>query len=162
MDIDSLKSDLLSEIEKLNSKFELSQNIPENYFEPGMMENLDQYYGKYDEGSNTVVIKTNIKGLRYEGRTIRLDDLTVGKKVKILRESFNAYNSNNFMIVTLENESLGNLSADLCNVIAPLYDRGYLTIENAIVSYIEKIQDRSRYAKQGVLFVEITAKFRGI
>ena len=48
-DINILKQDLIIEINKLAHKFELSSVIPDDYFEPGMMENLDQYYGSYDE-----------------------------------------------------------------------------------------------------------------
>lgn len=44
-DINILKQDLIIEINKLAHKFELSSVIPDDYFEPGMMENLDQYYG---------------------------------------------------------------------------------------------------------------------
>lgn len=46
-DINILKQDLIIEINKLAHKFELSSVIPDDYFEPGMMENLDQYYGSY-------------------------------------------------------------------------------------------------------------------
>ena len=52
-------------------------------------------------------------------------------------------------------KSEGKLPAELCNVIAPLYDAGYLTIEKSTVSFIEKIGERSRYAMQGILFIEM-------
>ncbi len=54
------------------------------------------------------------------------------------------------------------MPAELCNVIAPLYDMGYLTIDNPTVSYLEKLQDRSRYAKQGVLFIRLMLHLRNI
>lgn len=58
-------------------------------------------------------------------------------------------------IINENGDNLGNLPAELCNVIAPLYDAGYLTIEKSTVSFIEKIGERSRYAMQGILFIEM-------
>ena len=52
------------------------------------------------------------------------------------------------------------MSAELCNVIAPLYDMGELTIEKAVVSFVEPISRRSRHAKQAILFVELRAKIK--
>jgi hypothetical protein len=162
MDIKSLKEDLLIEINKLAYKFELSSTVSDDYFEPGMMENLDQYYGSYDDTTNTIVLKTEVKGLRYEGRTPRLERLSVGDTIAVVREESNIYNSNNFMVNTADGKSLGNMPAELCNAIAPLYDMGYLTIDSATISYLEKIQDRSRYAKQGVLFIKLILHLRNI
>ncbi len=162
MDINSAKQDLLIEINKLAHKFELSSAVPDDYFEPGMMENLDQYYGAYDESAQTIVLRTEVRGLRYEGRTPRLEMLSVGDPIAVVREPSNIYNSNNFMVNTTDGKSLGNMPAELCNAIAPLYDIGYLTIDGAYVSYLEKIQDRSRYAKQGILFIELTLRLRKI
>ena len=59
-------------------------------------------------------------------------------------------------------ESLGNLPAELCNALAPLYDSGCATILTSTVSYIEKLRERSRYAKQGDMFVELHIKMHGI
>ncbi len=160
--MNSSKQDLLTEINKLAHKFQLSSEIPDDYFEPGMMENLDQYYGSYDEATNTIILKTEVRGLRYEGRTPRLERLSVGDSVAVVREESNIYNSNNFMVNTTDGKSLGNMPAELCNVIAPLYDMGYLTIDNQAVSYLEKLQDRSRYAKQGVLFIRLMLHLRNI
>ena len=162
MDINSSKQDLLTEINKLAHKFQLFSSIPDDYFEPGMMENLDQYYGSYDDATNTIILKTEVRGLRYEGRTPRLERLSVGDSVAVVREESNIYNSNNFMVNTTDGKSLGNMPAELCNVIAPLYDMGYLTIDNPTVSYLEKLQDRSRYAKQGVLFIKLMLHLRNI
>lgn len=90
-DINILKQDLIIEINKLAHKFELSSVIPDDYFEPGMMENLDQYYGSYDETTQTIILKTEVKGLRYEGRTPRLEKISVGDPVVVAREESNIY-----------------------------------------------------------------------
>ena len=160
-DIVASKKDLLEFVSFLNQKFELSKTVELDYFEPGMMENLDQYKGEYDESNNMITLRVDAKGLRYDNRTQNLERLSVGEPVDIVRESGNLYNSNNFMIKN-KKYSLGNLPAELCNALAPLYDSGYATVLSAEVSYIEKLRDRSRYAKQGILFVELHIKLRSI
>ena len=149
---------LLGEIEKLNARHELSGNLPELYFEPGMMENLDRFYGSFDEATGTAVIRTEVKGVRYEGRTQRLEYYREGNGVRLIRDPDNIYNSCNFAIVSEAGENLGNLAAELCNAIAPLYDDGRLSFESSFISYMERIGDRSRYARQGILFIEIRMK----
>lgn len=52
------------------------------------------------------------------------------------------------------------MPAELCNVIAPLYDNGELLIESAFVSFVDPISKRSRHAKQAVLFVEAHMELR--
>lgn len=159
--IDS-KNELIRIANKLNEKFNLSNTIEDDYFEPGMMENLDQYMGQYDVIKNQVTIRTEVKGLRYENRTPRLANMLVGDIVNIVRDSENKFNSNNFNIVNKSNEDMGTLPADICNALAPLYDLGYATILESKVSYIERIFERSRYAKQGVLFLEIKIQLLGV
>lgn len=101
------------------------------------------------------------EGLRYDNRTRNLEKMSVGDSVDIERDSGNLYNPNNFTIKD-KVYYLGNLPAELCNALAPLYDTGYATVLSSAISYIEKLKDRSRYAKQGVMFVELTIKLRGI
>lgn len=91
-----------------------------------------------------------------------MEKISVGDPVVVAREESNIYNPNNFMVNTTDGKSLGNMAAELCDVIAPLYDAGYLTIDSSTASYLEKIQDRSRYAKQGILFIKLTLHLRNI
>ena len=70
------------------------------------------------------------------------------------------YNSNNFILTTSENKDVGNMPAELCNAIAPLYDAGLLNIVGSKVSFVEPISKRSRYAKQAILFVEMEGKIK--
>lgn len=160
-DVVSSKEELLSFVESLNQKFELSKSVGEDYYEPGMMENLYQYKGEYNSEANIITLRTEAKGLRYDNRTRNLEKKSVGDPIEIVRDADNLYNSNNFTIKS-GFYSLGTLPAELCNVLAPLYDTGYATIPSATISYMAKLKDRSRYAKQGVMFVELTIKLRGI
>ena len=156
------KAELLELVNAYQNKYELSKTIDEDYFEPGMMENLDQYIGVYDESTNTIKVRLDVKGLRYDNRTQRIDDMEISEPVIIERDEANSYNSNNFYVKKENNEDIGNLPAEFCNVLAPLYDMGYARIEKSAVSYIEKLSDRSRYARQGVMFLEIQIKLIGI
>ena len=47
------------------------------------------------------------------------------------------------------------MPAELCNVVAPLYDAGSLRFDRAAVSFVEPLSKRSRHAKQAILFVEL-------
>jgi hypothetical protein len=161
-DILQAKHDLLEFVNGLKYKYELSKTVGEDYYEPGMMENLEQYRGEYVEQVNMIFLRVESKGLRYDNQTQNLERVSVGDEVRIVRDNDNPFNSNNFAIKSNKNEALGNLPAELCNALAPLYDAGYATILTATVSYIERLKDRSRYAKQGVMFVELNIKMRGI
>ncbi len=156
------KTELLNITESFQKKHDLSETVSDDYFEPGMMENLDQYMGVYDEENNQIRIRTEVKGLRYENRTQKINDMKVHDRVLIRRDEANQFNSNNFSVHKLNGEDIGNLPADLCNALAALYDKGYAQFESAEVSYIERLSERSRYARQGILFLEICIKLIGI
>lgn len=156
------KNAFISLVNKYRDKYEFSKNIPENWYEPGMMQNLDQFYGEYIEEEKKAIIRTNVMGLKYNNRTVNLEDISTEEKVNIIREENNQYNSNNFAVISLEGKDLGNLPSELCDVMAPLYDAGYLIIKKAKACYIEQIFQRSRYAEQGVLFVELIIELVGI
>lgn len=158
----SYKNNLLEIAGQFQKKYELSKTVGDDYYNPGMMENLDQYRGEFCPETNILKIRTESKGLRYENRTQRLESLSVGDQVKIVRDPENEFNTNNFRILSVKDEDLGNLSADLCNALAYLYDYGYAVITSSAITYIESIFQRSRYAKQGIMFIELEIQFRGI
>lgn len=153
---------LLGYAKQLMQRYELSKTVDDSYFEPGMMEYLDQSYGEFNNETNKLILRFEIKGTRYEGRTERLELTNFNDPVKIIREAKNAFNSNNFMIVNDRHQTLGNMPAELCNVLAPLYDGGYATIDSSRISFVEPISKRSKHAKQGIAFVEVIISFKGI
>ena len=146
---------LLAEIEKLHKRKVLSANLPEDYFEPGEMEYLDQYEGTFDETERKGILCFEVKGTQYEGRTEELERIKAGETVIVLRDAENQYNSSNFRILSEKSRDLGNMPADLCNAIAPLYDDGRLAILSSEASFVEPISARSRYARKAVLFVKM-------
>jgi len=152
------RNDLLAEARALHRRQELSQNLPEHYFEPGMMEYLDQFEGHFDPQTGALLLRFEVKGIRYEGRTELCEKLCTGQPVRILREKENPYNSNNFKILTEKGRTLGNLPAQLCNAMAPLVEGGELILGQAKISFVEPISKRSRHAKQAILFVELQAQ----
>lgn len=156
--IQEQKENLLAEVEKLHQRHELAGTVRKDYFEPGMMEYLEQSDGVFDEASGEVLARFEVKGTRYEGRTEQIEKVKTGDPVQIVRDCKNLYNSNNFMILTARGKNLGNMPAQLCNVIAPLYDSGNLTVVRSEISFVEPISKRSRHAKQAVLFVKLRMK----
>lgn len=153
------KENLLAEIEKLHQRHELSKTVGADYFEPGMMEYLEQSEGVFDETNGEILIRFEVKGTRYEGRTEQIEKVKNGDSVRIVRDCENPYNANHFMILTEKGKNLGNMPAQLCNTIAPLHDNGKLSFTQAQVSFVEPISRRSRHAKQAVLFVEVKIHF---
>ena len=148
----------LAEMNKLNYKKELSTQVQADYFEPGMMEYLDQYAGYYDEIEKQYVLCFEVKGTRYEGRTELLEKVKVNDVVLPVRQSDNQYNANHFDLQTKKGRSIGVMPKNLAEVIAPLYDVGKLEFTDAFISFIDPISKRSRYAKQAVAFVVIKLK----
>lgn len=151
---------LLAEVNKLHARNELSQTVGADYFEPGMMEYLDQSEGLFNTETGEVLLRFEVKGTRYEGRTEQIEKVQLHDDVLVQRDEKNSFNANNFELQTTTSKSLGYIPAELCNVIAPLYDSGELRVVKAYVSYVEPISKRSRHAKQAVLFVELKLRIQ--
>ena len=148
------------EAAKLFRRYELSKNITPDYFEPGMMEYLDKSYGLFDEHTGAFLLRFESKGTRYGDRTEQIEKLSIGDPIAIIRDAENEYNSNNFVLTASGGKDVGNMPAELCNAIAPLYDDGLVEISDSKVSFVEPISKRSRYAKQAILFVQVEGKIK--
>jgi hypothetical protein len=151
---------LLSEVNKLHARYELSGTLPSDYFEPGMMEYLDKSEGLYHHDSGELLLRFEVKGTRYDGRTELIETVNVGDPVITARDETNQFNPNNFTFFTADNRNLGNMPADLCNAIAPLYDDNSLEIKDTKVSFVDPVSKRSRHAKQAILFVEMKCQLK--
>ncbi len=149
---------LLDVIDALHHRHVLSKTVTPDYFEPGMMEYLEESDGIYDPETGKLLLRFEAKGTRYEGRTETIEKMKVGDRITILRDASNAYNSNNFTMINAKGYNVGNMPADICNALAPLYDAGVLILMDACVSFVEPITKRNRHAKQAVLFVELRGK----
>ena len=149
------KASLLREAEKLHQRLELSKTVGPDWYEPGMMEFLDQSEGLWNESAGQLLLRFESRGTRYDGRTEQLELLDVGDPITVRRDPDNPYNPNCFILIAEKDRDVGYMPAEMCNAMAPLYDAGALTFERAVVCYVEPISKRSRYARQGVLFVEL-------
>lgn len=148
---------LMVEIEKLHNRNLLSKTVGPDYYEPGMMEYLECSEGMY-KGDGTFLIRFEARGTRYEGRTELIEKVALDDVINVVRDAENQFNENNFRILTEKGHDVGNMPAELCNAIAPLYDAGELVITRSVVSFVEPISKRSRHAKQAILFVELEGK----
>ena len=149
------KEILLTEMAKLHARHELSKDMEPDFFEPGMMEYPEQSDGSWDESTGELVLRFESKGTRYDGRTEQIEKVKAGDMIRITRDPENAFNPHNFLLFTEKGKDVGNMPAELCNAVAPLYDAGNLAIESASASFVDPISKRSRHAKQAILFVEI-------
>lgn len=149
---------LNSEIQKLHHRQELAGQVGPDWFEPGMMEYLDQSDGFYDPASGSLILRFEARGTRYDGRTEVIEKVRLGDPIRILRDAENPYNPNNFTMETEKGNNVGHMPAELCNALAPFHDEGRLIIDSAEVSYVEPISRRSRHAKQAVLFVKLCGR----
>ena len=154
------KAALLAETEKLHQRKVLSERVEPGWYEPGMMEYLSESDGIYDETTGSLLLRFEARGTRYEGRTEQIEKVQLGDALRIEREPENPFNANNFRILTAKGQNVGNMPAELCNAIAPLYDEGSLAIESASVSFVEPISKRNRHAKQAILFVEMRCRWK--
>ena len=142
-------------VERFHQRYELSKTITPDYFEPGMMEYLEQSDGCYDSETGDLLLCFEVMGTRYEGRTETIEKMKVGDSITILRDAANAYNANNFTLINAKGQNVGNMPADICYALAPLYDAGALILMDAHVSFVDPITKRNRHAKQAVLFVKL-------
>lgn len=103
---------LLKELEKLHKRNELSRTVGEDYFEPGMMEYLEQFDGYFVESTGELVLRFEAKGTRYEGRTEQIEKIKAGDPIRIARDKENPYNANNFMLLTHKGQNVGTMPAE--------------------------------------------------
>lgn len=132
------KQALFEEMNKLHERTELSKTVGPDYYEPGMMEYLDQSDGSYDSHSHELCLRFEARGTRYAGRTERIEHVHVGDLIQIVRDPNNPYNANNFVLHTAKGQDVGNMPAELCNAIAPLYDNGAIKITSTKVGGVDK------------------------
>lgn len=149
---------LMEQIERLHARHELYGHTPPEYFEPGMMEYLEQSDGYYDSETGIIMLQFESRGTRYEGRTEQIEKIRLDDQIQVVRDPENPFNRNNFRLMTAKGEDVGNMPAELCNAVAPLFDAKALILEECRVSYVEPISKRNRHAKQAVLFVKLTSR----
>lgn len=145
----------IEQVIKLHSRHEYAETIRPDTYEPGMMEYPEKSDGLYDPETGCFTLFFESRGTRYDGRTEQIEKVQSGDVIIIRRDSENQYNSNNFRLFTSNDKDVGNMPAELCNAIAPLFDSGMLQFDESFVSFADPISKRPRHAKQAVLFVKL-------
>lgn len=156
------KKDFLWLVENIRNRNALVTEYDPSVFAPGLLDGLDKVGASYDERTGIAVIKTEVQGTLYEGRTPRIESLSVGSALKIVREPSNTYNSNNLSVRNMKNESLGNLSSEIGNALSPLMDEKAAAITKASVSYVEPRSARGPQAKKAILYTEFQVKLQQV
>lgn len=137
--MNDLLTALKIEVDKLHHRQELSKTVGPDYYEPGLMEYLDQSDGKLETTTGKLMLRFEVKGIRYEGRNELIEKIHLYDPLQLCREKENPFNPNNFYLATLKGKNVGNMPAELCNALAPFYDAGLLKIISCKVSYVEPI-----------------------
>lgn len=88
-DLLTYKEELIKLTAAYDEKLALSREVGPDHYDPGMMENLEQYKGVYDEAIKQIVIRCEPKGLRYDNRTANLEAMAVGDDVNVIRDANN-------------------------------------------------------------------------
>lgn len=105
--------------------------------------------------THTVEICVEVRGTQFEGRSERIECIVEGDIVNLVREPFNKYNSNNLAVRNNDKKSLGNLPAELADILSPLIARGNAKIVRTQVAHVEPLSKRSKRAKKAILYVSI-------
>lgn len=116
----------------------------------------------FNERTNLAEISIEVVGTQYEGRSGRIENISVGDSVNLVREPENKYNTNNISVQNTVGQSLGNLPADLANVLSPLLDGAEAKIKQAKVSFVEPLSKRSARAKKAILYVSFLVELEKV
>ena len=147
------RKNLLEKIKEIQSINALATKFEPGTFMTGVGD--ANQYADYNSTTGDIIIRTEVQGTQYEGRSQKIESVKEGNSVIVEREPNNLYNSNNLAVLNSKKESLGNFSSDLCDCISPLLDSDMLDILYAKVSYVEPLSQRSSRAKKAILYIEI-------
>lgn len=125
------------------------------YFVKALGSYDEHEYGSYNQDTGEVVVSFEVAGTQYEGRTERIEKVTLDDKVKVIRDKNNQYSEFNLAVENTNGESLGNLRADACECISPLLDEGILKIKESKVSFVEPLSKRGPRCKKAILYIEL-------
>lgn len=109
----------------------------------------------YDQSLNKMTLLVEVQGTQYEGRNSRIENIKINDNVIIEREPNNKYNNLNLSVLNDNNESLGNLSAYVCDILSPLLDDNIITIDSSKVIYVEPLSKRSSKCKKSLLTINL-------
>ena len=147
----------------VNSKtFSLPPDMAKN-FAFGFGQNGDKHVGlRYEDNGLKIVLCAEVVGTMYEGRSERIEHISVGDAVLVMRDKENTYNSKNFAVQNPKGESLGNLEKELCEPLSGIVDEGFGNIIDSEVFYVEKLSERGSRAKKAILYIKISIRLKDV
>ena len=89
------------------------------------------------------------------GRSERIEHVKKGDKIIVVRDRDNEYSDLNLAVFNENNESLGKISARVCEVISPLLDKDLIKLIDAKVSHVEPLSKRGPRCRKALLFVSL-------
>ena len=149
-----------SVVELKNDLFRLGNDLNSDWYYLETKDKIGKKFDSYDSSTNTMILLVEVQGTQYEGRNTRIEDLLINDKVTIKREPNNEYNSLNLAVENKDNKSLGNLSADICDVLSPLIDKDIIIIDDASVEFVEPLSKRSAKCKKSLLTIKLILHFK--
>ena len=138
------------------------------FTQPGVSESIrnskkgEYINAEYKSGTDEFMFRFEVQGTGYEGRSERIEGINVGKSLRIVREPDNEYNENTLNVLDEHGKSLGNVPADIANVISPLMDADAAELDSAEVTYVEPLSKRGKRAKKAILYAEINGRIRNL
>ena len=110
-------------LEMKKNLYNLGKNFSEDLYSLETRDKVNMPFYTYNQSSNKMILLVEVQGTQYEGRNSRIENVKINDSVIIKREPNNKYNNLNLAVENNNNESLGNLSADVCNALSPLLDK---------------------------------------
>lgn len=116
----------------------------------------EQY--SYDSRISSAKLCIQVQGTQYEGRGPRIESISKGDVLKLSREPNNPHSSNTISVQNGAGQSLGNLPAELADLLSPLLDEGKAELHGIQADYVEPLSKRSSKVKKALLYVSFTVK----
>ena len=117
---------------------------------------------EYKSVTDEFMLRFEVQGTGYEGRSEHIEKLNIGDTLCIVREPDNTYDQNTLNVLNEDGKSLGNVPKEISKVISPLLDAEMAKVENAKVIYVEPLSKRSKRAKKAILYAEINGRLKNI
>ena len=149
-------------LEMKKNLYNLGKNFSEDLYSLETRDKVNMPFYTYNQSSNKMILLVEVQGTQYEGRNSRIENVKINDSVIIKREPNNKYNNLNLAVENNNNESLGNLSADVCNALSPLLDKNILIIDSSKVIYVEPLSKRSPRCKKALLTIKLELHFEEI
>lgn len=116
----------------------------------------------FNPETEIAVLTEEVVGTQFEGRNQRVECIRLGDIVNLVREPENQENGLNISVRNRNGESLGNLSAGTCRLLAPIMDENLAKKITAKVCEVVPLSKRGPRAKKSILKLTITLDLQNV